>query len=182
MSMPPEKRNPAGGPGSRTSASGHRFCVQHATAEPLLQRLEGVRKSGDGWRARCPACGGRSQKVSVAESAGRVLLHCFGGCRPEQVLAAAGLDWRDIMPPSHWPKSPADFRRTRQAIRESGWYAALGVLALEAAVVRMAAAQVARWQPLDSEDEARLGEAVERIGKAASALIEPIAWRPETQA
>ena len=65
----PEKRNPGEQAGaSRTFASGQRFHVQNATAEPLLQRLEGLQKSGGGWRAKCPACGGASRKVTIAEA------------------------------------------------------------------------------------------------------------------
>lgn len=64
-----QKRNPGWRAGaSRTFASGQRFHVDHATAEPLLQRLEGVQKSGSGWRAKCPACGGTSRKVTIAEA------------------------------------------------------------------------------------------------------------------
>jgi hypothetical protein len=32
-----------------------------------------------------------------------VLLHCHAGCRPEAVLRAAGLTWRDLFPPSAFP-------------------------------------------------------------------------------
>src|SRR3546814_6367589 len=52
-----------------------------ANVDVLLARLEGVQKSGNGWRARCPGCAGRSRKLSVGVSDdGRILLHCFGGC------------------------------------------------------------------------------------------------------
>jgi len=137
-----------------------------------LDRLDGVQKSGKGWRARCPACGGRSRKVSIAESGGKVLVHCFAGCKAEDVIGAVGLTWADLFPPRHWPDSPEERRQQRRAIRESGWAAALEVLALEATIVRMASAQVARWQPLSEEDDARLALACERIQDAANVLTE----------
>ncbi|MFT3754744.1 MAG: hypothetical protein QM769_02150 [Pseudoxanthomonas sp.] len=148
------------------------FHVATATAEPLLQRLEGLQQSGNGWRARCPACGGRSRKLSIAMSDGRVLVHCFGGCRGDEVLAAAGLTWADVMPPRHWPESPEERRQARRAIREAGWSAALATLAMEATVVRIAAVQLASWLPLSEEDDARLALALERIDKAAAVLVE----------
>lgn len=169
----PEKRNPGWRAGaSGTLAGERRFHVQSATAEPLLQRLEGLQKSGSGWRAMCPACGGRSRKLAVAEREGRVLLHCFGGCKSIEVLEAVGLGWPDIMPPRHWPESPEERRQARRAIREAGWASALAVLALEAKVALIAARQLARWRVLSDDDDKRLAQAVERIDHAAAALVE----------
>lgn len=142
-----------------------------ANASILLDRLDGVQPSGNGWRARCPSCGGRSRKLSIAESGGKVLVHCFAGCKAEDVIGAVGLTWADLFPPRHWPDTPEERRQQRRAIQQAGWAAALATLATEATIVRMAAAQVARWQPLSEEDDARLALAVERIDKAAAVLV-----------
>ena len=96
MAAYPEKRNAPTGQGQGAGASHNNFHVDHVTAEPLLQRLDAVQKSGNGWRARCPACGGTSRKVSITEADDRVLVYCFGGCKVEEVLAAVGLSWADI--------------------------------------------------------------------------------------
>jgi hypothetical protein len=76
-----------------------------STAE-LAARLR-ARPAGDGrWTARCPSHADRSPSLSIREGGGgRVLLHCFSGCRPEAVLAAMGLSWRDI---SGAPSTPAE--------------------------------------------------------------------------
>lgn len=168
-----EKRNP----GWRVGASGATpsreiFHVQNPTAEPLLQRLERVQKAGQGWRARCPACGGSSQKLTVTERDGRVLLHCFGGCKAIDVLVAVGLGWPDIMPPRHWPDSPEERRQAQRAMREAGLISAISVLALEANIVLMAARQLTSWQPLSGEDDTRLATAVERIERATNLMVE----------
>lgn len=173
-----QKQNPGWRAGAGKSAGEQRFHVQSATAEPLLQRLDGVQKSGAGWRARCPACEGKSRKLSIAEVDNRVLLHCFAGCQAIEVLQAVGLTWADIMPPRHWPESPEERRRARRAIRECGWVSALSVLALEAKVALIAARQLDGWQPLTAEDDARLALAVDRIDHAAAVLVEAQAWRP----
>jgi len=86
------------------------------------------------------------------------------------VLAAVGLTWADIMPPRTWPESPEERRQARRALKEASWSAALEVLAVEAAVVGLAAPQIAAWQPLSVEDDRRLALAVDRIGRAAVAL------------
>lgn len=157
---------------------GPRYHAGSVSPEVLLSRLEGVSPSGAGWRARCPSCGGRSRKLSIAMADDRVLLHCFGGCRADEVLQSAGLTWADVMPPRHWPQSPEEQRRARRAIREAGWSAALGELALEAVVVKLAAEQIAGWHFLSEEDDARLAIAVTRIDRAASVLVESANWRP----
>jgi putative DNA primase/helicase len=71
-------------------------------AEPmqlLVDRLEGVRRSGTGWVARCPAHEDRHASLSVAAGDdGRALLTCHAGCATETVVAAAGLEMVDLYP------------------------------------------------------------------------------------
>lgn len=151
------------------------FHATHASADPLLHRLDGVQKSGTGWRARCPSCEGRSRKLSIAESDGRVLIHCFGGCAAADVLAAVGLRWADIMPPRAWPLSREEQRRARRAIQQTGWSAALAVLSLESKIVALAANDIHRLGGLQSSrDLDRLNLAVERIGAASATLIDAV--------
>jgi len=176
------ERAPTAANGRGAGNGGERFHVQNATAEPLLQRLDCVQKSGNGWRARCPACAGSSRKLSVAEREGRVLVHCFSGCQAIDVLQSVGLAWADIMPPRHWPDSPEDRRNARRAIREVGWASALKVLALESKVALIAARQLAGWHYLSAADDKRLAEAVTRIDHASAVLVEAATWRPGVKA
>lgn len=169
----PQKRNPGEQAGaSGNVASGRGFHVDHASAEPLLQRLEGVQRFGNSWRARCPACGGRSRKLSITEAEGRVLLHCFDCGDAGAVLAAVGLCWADLYPPRHWPLSREEQRVVSRAMREASWGAALSVLALESKIVQLAAYTVAITGPLPPDDYTRLLLACERIDGAANVLVE----------
>lgn len=154
------------------------FHVTTASADPLLHRLDGVQKAGTGWRARCPACEGRSRKLSIAEADGRVLIHCFAGCAAADVLAAVGLGWKDIMPPRSWPPSREEQRRARRAIQQTGWAAALAVLSLESKIVALAARDIHHVGGLQSSrDLERLNLAVERIAAASATLIDAEARR-----
>jgi len=65
----------------------------------ILQRLEGVRETPNGWEARCPAHGDikASLSVSVGER-GRTLVHCHANCSPESVVAAAGMTMSELGP------------------------------------------------------------------------------------
>jgi hypothetical protein len=55
----------------------------------VASRLEGIRPSGDGYVARCPAHDDRSPSLSVSVSDdGKLLLHCHAGCDQQAVLDA----------------------------------------------------------------------------------------------
>jgi archaellum biogenesis ATPase FlaH len=69
------------------------------TVEDLLGRLDGVRRSGTGWSARCPAHEDRSPSLSIADGRdGAVLLKCFAGCTLPQICAAIAIEERDLFP------------------------------------------------------------------------------------
>ena len=70
------------------------------TVEALLDRLHGVRRTGDGrWISRCPGHPDRSPSLSIRELGdGRILLNDFGGCSIEQVLGARSLEFSDLYP------------------------------------------------------------------------------------
>jgi putative DNA primase/helicase len=48
--------------------------------EEVLSRLKAVRRASNGWLARCPAHEDHSPSLSIRESNGKILLHCFAGC------------------------------------------------------------------------------------------------------
>jgi hypothetical protein len=68
------------------------------SATELVQRLN-AKRSGEGWKAKCPAHDDRVPSLSIKEgSDGRVLLHCFAGCSIDDILRAIGLARRDLFP------------------------------------------------------------------------------------
>lgn len=131
-------------------------------ADALLERLQGVRRTGEGrWLARCPAHDDGRASLSVRElPEGRVLVHDFGGCTTDDVLAAAGLDWSALFAhhPSDWPEKR--FRgmragRTRELCLALGHELTLALIVL---------GQVLRNHPtLKPEDIQRGLEAQRRI-------------------
>lgn len=141
--------------------------------ELVLSRLEGVHHSRPGWRAQCPACGGRSQKLAVAESSsGSVLIHCFAGCSAAEVVRALGLRVCDLYPQNERQHTPESRRANRRAVQEAGWRAALSVLAVETRLVHFTACTLARGEPLLPADEVRLGLALARIEDAKAVLCD----------
>ena len=167
MSHTPEKRNPAGGPGFGTTHRASALQSHSSPLDALLQRLDGVQKSGTGYRARCPACGGRSRKLSVSEiDNGAVLLHCFAGCGALSVVQAVGLTLADLFPIRLAPQTDQERRSALRSARLSQLGAALEVLVVEALIVVIAARQLARWQYLSEEDDQRLAVACDRLEQA----------------
>ena len=131
------------------------------TAEILLARLDGVKRTGEGrWVARCPAHEDRSPSLSVRELPdGRVLLHDFGGCSVQDVLVAIGMTMRDLH-----PERLGDFKRERAPFPAQD---VLRAIAHEALVVLVAASTAAKGGSLDVDTLARLTLAVRRIREAA---------------
>ena len=71
------------------------------SADALLSKLTRVRKTGAGrWVAYCPSHGsGTNTALAIRELPdGRILLHDFGGCEVEAVLAAVGMTVAELFP------------------------------------------------------------------------------------
>lgn len=64
--------------------------------EHILSKLEGVKKTGNFWMARCPYHKDKTPSLSVRPVPGRVLLHCFAGCDVLDILEAMDLTWDSL--------------------------------------------------------------------------------------
>ncbi len=128
----------------------------------LLDRLDGVRPSGDGkWRARCPSHGSRGDSLAIAEKDDRVLLHCFAGCETADVLASLGLRLADLY------DRPLDHYRER--VRRP--WSASDVLTLvleESSVITVIASDMLEQRTIGEADWCRLAQASQRLGGLAT--------------
>jgi len=66
-------------------------------AEELARLFERPRREGKAWRARCPVHKGKSLTLAIYPDDDRVGLHCFAGCSKDDILAAVGLTWKDLL-------------------------------------------------------------------------------------
>jgi hypothetical protein len=72
----------------------------------VLSKLVDVRQRPDGWIARCPAHEDTTPSLSVGRGTDQpVVLKCFAGCDPADILAAIGLSWADVSVNGHAPAS-----------------------------------------------------------------------------
>jgi hypothetical protein len=142
------------------------------SAANLVSRLEGVIKTGKGWRARCPAHGSKQTSIAIVESDnGTILLNAFCGCSTHDVLAAIGLTVGDLFQRRDLKSmSPSERSQLRQAALIPRWRAALDVLATEAGVVLIAANQLGDGLSLSDTGLSRLRVAALRVFDAQEVL------------
>ncbi len=63
----------------------------------FLSRLANVTQTGpNSWSARCPAHDDHQASLHVTDTPERILLHCFGQCDTDDVIAAMGLQPSDL--------------------------------------------------------------------------------------
>lgn len=157
-----EMKSPApAGTGSRAKQITH-VPQYRAPVHQLLDRLDAVRETGAGrWIARCPAHDDRHPSLSVRETAdGTVLLKCWTGCGAADVVAAVGLELRDLFPPRMDDRPP---------LRKHERWASVDVLrclAHEAVIVLVAAEATGRGEALTDADRDRLAVAAGRLRAA----------------
>jgi len=66
-------------------------------ADSLLSRLDGVKQTDPGkWIAICPAHDDRAPSLSIRHTDDRLLIHCFGGCDPLDVVHSVGMELADL--------------------------------------------------------------------------------------
>jgi hypothetical protein len=71
-------------------------CGRAPPMTDLLAHLEGVRSSGDGWTARCPAHSDRHNSLNIHHRDGRWLLKCHAGCDWQAIVDALHIDAADL--------------------------------------------------------------------------------------
>jgi hypothetical protein len=152
----------------------------------VLSRLDGVRRAGKGFIARCPAHIDRNASLAVScGDDGRLLMHCFAGCSIHDVVAALGLLIQELFPRTlpervhfdddpHGHKAREHFRGMRKLSFDlalvSRVRAAAGVLDDEAGVVLIAACDIEHGRALTKLDLDRMALAGERIRSVRLAI------------
>jgi len=66
------------------------------TTTELLSHFDAVKKTGTGWRARCPAHDDGTASLSISEGKKGSVIFCHAGCPTDTVLAKKGLKLPDL--------------------------------------------------------------------------------------
>lgn len=127
--------------------------------EEIIPRLEGVKRTGRGkYVARCPAHSDRSPSLMLKQSDDRILIHCFSGCQAADVVAAIGLELKDL-----FPDRPLFKKEVKDGFNA---YDALRCLKEEALIVLLAASDCLKTGIFSNADLQRVQLAHDRINAA----------------
>nr|WP_298967238.1 hypothetical protein [uncultured Halomonas sp.] len=131
----------------------------------ILTRLDKVRENGPGrWLACCPAHNDRSPSLAIRETSdGTVLMNCFGGCPTRDVIAAIGLELKDLFP----QRDRDDYNASRRPGERWVPRDVLAAIAREALIALIAAETVHKGGSLSQVDLDRLATAAGRLRSAA---------------
>jgi hypothetical protein len=138
--------------------------LRHGITE-LLGRLNRVHQTAPNrWRAVCPAHESkhRTQTLAIHEAAdGTVLLKCFAGCAAVDVVAALGLEMRNL-----FPRSTSDHRAATPMRVPAG--EVLALIDHEVLISLLILSDVRKSRRFDDEQLTRLTLASDRISHARS--------------
>jgi hypothetical protein len=67
-----------------------------ARAEQLVDRCGGGREYHGHWKVCCPSHPDRHPSLTISYDSDRVLVHCFTGCDPSDILHRLGVHWSDL--------------------------------------------------------------------------------------
>jgi hypothetical protein len=86
------------------------------TIDQLLHHLDGVRRSGQRWVARCPAHQDKNPSLSIREGERGLLLKCWAGCTIKEICDALRLPINEIFFDIH--VAPEEIRKRHTERRE----------------------------------------------------------------
>jgi GGDEF domain-containing protein len=89
----------------------------------LLARFDSVKETSSGWLVRCPAHEDRQPSLSIGVGDdGRVLLKCHAGCGHKKIVAALGLEERDLFDADATPTTKKKSSSSKPATKASKAY------------------------------------------------------------
>jgi hypothetical protein len=116
------------------------------------------------WWAKCPTHADRDPSLHIKTGdCDQIVFHCFAACTFLEVLGALGLEPTDLYPDK---SSHSKGQRPRRNLG-----AVLRAIRFDAIFVSVAASQLAKGEPLSSDDRAKLMEAAGRIAKAVDVHV-----------
>lgn len=91
------------------------------TFDGVLEKFPNAKRAGSGWLVRCPAHDDGKASLSIGQGEdGRVLLKCHAGCAAESIVAAVGLQMKDLMPETELEPARKVITKTYDYCDEAG--------------------------------------------------------------
>jgi len=123
----------------------------------LLSRLQNVKPSGiNEYKARCPHHEDKSPSLSIKELPDdRILINCFAGCSPLEILNSIGMSFEDL-----YPARQGEFKPEKKPFSSTH---GLSMVGFESTIILACAGFMREGKELSEANFARLVEAVSRI-------------------
>lgn len=84
----------------------------------ILERLDKVRQtSSHSWRARCPVHGRGHDTLAIRVDDKRLLIHCFAGCTPAEIVDALGLEMSDLFKDARHHEKGRAYKDAREDLK-----------------------------------------------------------------
>jgi putative DNA primase/helicase len=126
--------------------------------ELILDRLEGVKRHGNQYMAKCPAHDDKTPSLSIKDAGDRILINCFSGCGTAEVVHALGLEMKDLFRDSGMSSSEKlIYHRLRNKKSYEDIYNE-GML-----IIRLARSQLDNGIQLNDADQISLNQAIRRV-------------------
>ena len=140
------------------------IAAPHSVTNELLSRLDAVRPTGRGWRARCPAHADRTPSLSIHEGTRGVLLRCFAGCPLTDICQAIHLASADLFYDAPTPRGTRPIPKPiRKDPRSTAFHFELGAFDLRKRAERIFDA--AKQVDVSSLDESDLDRALSHVAQ-----------------
>ena len=112
---------------------------------------------------RCPSHDDRNPSLSIQETHdGILLVNCFAGCEPSDVVTAVGMTLADLFP------HELECNRSRKPYLSAR--DVLLILDEQTLAVTLLAGKMLGGQPLDEDESVRVGQARDRINRLRDVL------------
>lgn len=144
------------------------------TFDEFVSKLDGVRRSGCGIVAKCPAHDDHRPSLSVKEGARGLLVRCWAGCTVEEICAGLGLKTANLFYDALPPGDVLDHRRRTGEREQAERKAAQHQQGLKNDMLREADHLIltARGIDINTWSDARLNAALDKLGDAYEVLWE----------
>lgn len=131
--------------------------IVHNPVDLLLDRLTGVKQTRpDRYQARCPAHDDRSPSLAITETPdGTILLKCWAGCGAADVMAAVGLELKDLFPPRFDYQSSKPSSKPRYSASE-----VVKTLITESTIIALGYRALQRGDEINQPDQLRVELAI----------------------
>ena len=126
--------------------------------DTILSRLNNVKKTSkdNEYSALCSAHKDKSPSLSIKELPdGRVLINCFAGCSPSEILGSIGLSLEDL-----FPQKLGDFKSEKKPFSSNH---GLKLIGYESSIILACAGFLREGKELSEANFSRMVEAVTRI-------------------